>query len=203
MSSSGRAAPAVVYLLADHLDSALAAGEDLLKSTFSWNAGDARVPADLAERRREEREAIDAARTLEMVLLTRVLKSREGAEELAKADVRFRPIARLYVSGTEIIADAAGELADETSYTFDAGDGITAYLRARGLIADDEAAPLDAASLPVTEEFRVAGRMQLGALLDLVAMFLDTLETHYDLYAEPERSADGVPLPATTTGATA
>src|SRR5690606_27024367 len=42
MPSAGLSAPAVVYLLADHLDSALAAGEDLLKSTLSWNACDAR-----------------------------------------------------------------------------------------------------------------------------------------------------------------
>jgi hypothetical protein len=194
------AAPAVVYLLADHLDSALAAGEDLLKSPLPWNTGDARADA-LPEMRREEREAIDAARTLEMVLLARVLKSREGALDLAKVEVLFKPLARLYVGATEIVAEAAAELSDETAYAFDAGDGVTGYLRARGLIAEDAPAPLEAATLTVTEEFRVAGRMPLGSLLDLVATFLDSLETHYDLYDDPEGATAGISRRATSGAA--
>lgn len=179
------AAPAVVYLLADHLDAALAAGEDLLKTTLPWNTGDARAE-DLPERRRVEREAIEAARALEMVLLARVLKSRDSAHDLAAVDVRFKPLAKLYASTTEIVADAAEELSDETAYAFDAGGEVTGYLRARGLIDEDAPAPLEATTLEITEDFRVAGRMPLGALLDLVAMFLDSLETHYDLYEEPD-----------------
>ncbi|MBL8845272.1 MAG: hypothetical protein JNN24_05830 [Hyphomicrobium zavarzinii] len=203
MSSAGLAAPAVVYLLADHLDAALAAGEDLLKSTLSWNAGDARSPEGLTDQRREEREALDAARALEMVLLARVLKSRETAHQLAKTEPEFRLVARLYTSGTDIVAEAASELSDETANAFETGDGMTAYLRSRGLIAEDAAAPLEAASLTVTEQFLVAGRMNLGALLDLVAMFLDTLETHYELYEQPARAGQtGTAQPASpTTGA--
>lgn len=198
MSPAGLAAPAVVYLLADHLDSALAAGEDLLKSNLSWNAGDARLADGLNEQRREERAAIEAARGLEMVLLARVLKSRECAQDLAKADSYFKLVSRLYTSGTEIIADAASELADEQAEAFDAGDGMTGYLRSRGLIDEDAAAPLDATALPITEQYRVAGRMALGPLLDLVAMFLDTLETHYELYDQPQRRGAGSPDAAAT-----
>lgn len=202
MPSAGLAAPAVVYLLADHLDSALAAGEDLLKCTLSWNGGDARSPEDLTARRREERAAVDAARTLEMLLLARVLKAREGAQELARIEGHFRLMARLFASGTAPLADTAGELGDETTYAFDAGDGVSAYLRARGLIAEDDAAPLEAARLAVTEEFLVLGRVQLGPLLDLIAMFLDTLETHYELYEQPPRSRAGTSAAASATPTT-
>lgn len=202
MSSAFPAAPASVYLLADHLDSALAAGEDLLKSTLRWNAGDARDPDGLREHRHEERVAINAARTLEMLMLARVLKSRETAQELAKVDSQFKLITRLYTSGTEIVADAATELADETSYAFDAGDGITSYLRSRGLIAEDDPAPLEAASLTVSEQFLIAGKMPLGPLLDLIAMFLDTLETHYELYDHDSPKSDSSRIGAPTSGAT-
>jgi len=200
MSSAGLAAPAVVYLLADHLDAALAAGEDLLKTTLSWNAGDARSEG-LTERRRQERQAVEAARTLEMVLLARVLKSREGAQELAKIDGQFKVIARLYASGTEAVATAAVEMADPTSLAFDSGNGITSYLRTRGLIEKEDACPLEAADLAITEQFLVAGHMNLGALLDLVAMFLDTLETHYELYDQPQRSGAQSSTAATTGAA--
>jgi hypothetical protein len=200
MSSAGLAAPAVVYLLADHLDAALAAGEDLLKSQLSWNVGDARLSDGLNEQRRQERAAIEEARSIEMVLLARILKSRECAHELAKSDSFFKLITRLYTSGTEVVADAASELSDETAHAFDAGDGVTGYLRSRGLIDADAAAPLEAASLTITETYRVAGRMELGPLLDLVAMFLDTLETHYDLYDQPQRTA-AAPSANATSGA--
>ncbi len=200
MSSAGLAAPAIVYLLADHLDSALAAGEDLVKSTLRWNASDPRAAEGLTEQRHEERRAIEAARTLEMVLLARVLKSRESAQELAKIENQFKLITRLYTSGTEIVAEAARSLTDETSYAFDAGDGITAYLRSRGLIDEDAPAPLEAEQLAVTERFLVAGHMNLGALLDLVAMFLDTLETHYALYDHAQRR-ETLTSPSATTGA--
>lgn len=200
MSLAGLPAPAVVYLLADHLDAALAAGEDLLKSTLSWNGGDARASDLLASSRRAEREAVDAVRKLELLLLARVLKSRESARDLAKAESFFKSIAGLYTSGTAIVADAAQEMADETAYAFDAGDGVTAYLRSRGLIAAEEAAPLEAALLPVTEDLLIAGRMPLGTLLDLIATFLDTLETHYELYDPPERKA-AIPTRSQPTGA--
>ena len=198
MSSAGLAAPAVVYLLADHLDASLAAGEDLLKSTLRWNTGDARFDT-LNEQRREERQAIEAARTLEMVLVARVLKARESAQELAKLESQFKVVARLFAGGTQVVADAATELADATSLAFDAGSGITGYLRTRGLIAEEEAAPQEASHLPITEQFLVAGRMNLGALLDLIAMFLDTLETHYELYDQPHRSGAAKPAAALST----
>lgn len=202
MSSAGLPAPAVVYLLADHLDAALAAGEDLLKSSLCWNGGDARVSDTLASSRRAEREAFDAVRTLEMILFARVVKSRESARDLAKADSFFKSIASLYGSATAIVADAAEEMADEITYAFDAGNGATAYLRSRGLLAADEAAPLEAATLPITEEFLAAGRMRLGTLLDLIATFLDTLETHYELYDPPERTKISIsPSDGATTGA--
>lgn len=203
MSSAGLPAPAVVYLLADHLDAALAAGEDLLKCSLCWNGGDARVSDTLATSRRAEREAVDLVRQLELLLLTRVLKSRENARDLAKAESFFKSIAGLYTSGTAIVADAAEEMADETGYAFDAGDGVTGYLRSRGLIAADEAAPLEAAKLPVTEDLLVAGRMPLGTLLDLIATFLDTLETHYELYDPPERTKAKVPTVGTAPSALA
>lgn len=202
MSSVGLAAPAIVYLLADHLDTALAAGEDLLKSELSWNASDPRAPEGLTEQRHAERAAIDAARTLEMVLLARVLKSRESAQELAKIESQFKLITRLYVSGTEVVAEAARSLTDETAYAFDAGDGVTAYLRSRALIAEDAPAPLEAANLAVTEQFLVAGKMQLGPLLDLIAMYLDTLETHFELYDQPQRSGVTAVLRTPTSGLT-
>lgn len=187
MLSATKAPPAAVYLLADNLDAALAAGEDLLKSCVTWHAGNSRSAEEVAERRIEERRAAEAIRTLEMIAVARLLKARERAAELAKEDQQVKPVAKLFNGGTALLQDAIKELGDPAAHDFDAGDGITSYLRTRGLIASDVSAPAEAEELNVTEAFLIGGHIPLGTLMDLVAMFLDTLEIHYDLYEEPAR----------------
>jgi hypothetical protein len=192
MRPATKAPPAAVYLLADNLDAALAAGEDLLKSCITWHAGNSRSAEEVAARRIEERSSAESIRTLEMIAVARLLKSRERAAELAKLDQHIKPVAKLYNAGTVLLVDAIQELGDPAAHDFDAGDGITSYLRTRGLIGQDVAAPAEAEQLAVTEEFLIGGRIALGTLMDLVAMFLDTLEIHYDLYEEPTRRGRGL-----------
>ena len=180
-------APASVYLLADNLDAALAAGEDLLGSSVVWNAPTGSSGEDIAAARAIQREATNQIRSLEMILAARVLKSRERAEELGKRDVRFKEIAKLYNAGTALLIEATAEFGDATVHDFETGDAPIAYLRTRGLIAADAAAPLEGATLTIDDAFLIARRIRLGVLLDLVAKFLDTLETHFDLFVtEPE-----------------
>jgi hypothetical protein len=181
--------PAAVYMLADHLDAALAAGEDLLKKTITWDAPLARSAEDIAEKRGEERAAVEALQALEMMLVARVLRSRECAGELARSGSHMKPIAKLYNAGTALLLDVVKDLGEAGAHDFDTGDGITAYVRSRGLIAADAPAPPAAQRVAVTEEFLIAGRIRLGTVMDLVAMFLDALETHYDLYEEGEGPA--------------
>ncbi len=115
MLREDQAAPAIVYLLADNLDAALAGGEDLMKSSVTWHGCDARSAEELAETRPKEREALDAIRSLELILLARVLKSRESAMELAKSDSHLKPIAKLYAAGTAILTETIEQLGDTSS----------------------------------------------------------------------------------------
>jgi hypothetical protein len=194
--------PAAAYLLADNLDAALAAGEDLLKSSLTWHSGNARSADDIAVNRVEERQAVETLRSLEMILVARILRSRERADELLKRDPRLKPLAKLYNAGTAFLQDAVSEIGDPSAQAFETGDGTTAYLRGRGLIAADAPAPAEAEAIALTEEFLVAARIPLGTLMDLAAMFLDTLETHYDLYDETERATLAV-LSGTSSAAEA
>lgn len=188
-------APPVVYLLADHLDAVLAHGEDLLAT--AWRPVRlARCADSIAEIQRNQRRVIDDIRASEMALVARALKSRERARELAARDGRFAPIARLFAAATAPLDDAAREAGDSTEIDFDTGDGILAYVRGRGMVAADVATFDDCGSIMVTAAFRVSRRIELGPLLDLVAMFLDTLELHYDLY--PEQSGNTAAGPAST-----
>jgi hypothetical protein len=180
-------APASVYLLADNLDAALAAGEDLQTSYVIWNAASDGEGGDIVSARETQRAGLSQIRSLEMILVARVLKSRERTEELGKRDIRFRQIAQLYNAGTALLIEAAGEFGDPTVHNFETGNAPIAYLRTRGLIAADASAPYEGALLHIDDSFLIARRIRLGALLDLVAMFLDTLETHYDLFMhEPD-----------------
>lgn len=188
-------APAAVYILADNLDAALAAGEDLVNSVIVWNAATGATDDDIAAAREAQRIDTSTVRSLEMILVARVLKSRERAEELGRRDVRFRDLAKLYTAGTALLIEATAEFGDATVHDFDTGDAPIAYWRRRGLICNESAAPLEDTTLTLNDSFLIAGRISLGVLLDLIAMFLDTLEIHYELFqsepGETDEEIDG------------
>jgi hypothetical protein len=182
--------PPCAYLLADHLDCALAAGEDILAAGRRLaRSAAATGPGQVIALR----TTVELIRSLELALITRVIKAREWSQTLGRLDGRFKLIGRSFASGTNTLVDAVAEFADSTEADFETGDGITAYFRSRSVI--DVEAP-DAAtveSLKITETFLVTRRIELGALLDLVAAYLDALEVHFLLFGE-ERD-DGITPP--------
>jgi hypothetical protein len=180
MTVENNPVPGAAYMLADHLDAALAAGEDILAAGKSCEGIDIEAGAGQSARLRS---SIELIRALELALITRVLKAREWSQTLLRTDPRFKMVASLFMGGSVPLVDALAEFADATEADFETGDGITAYFRARGVI-DAEAPSLDAHTGPlVTETFRLAGRIELGALLDLIAAYLDALEVHFTLFA--------------------
>lgn len=183
MPPSSRLGPACVYLLAEHLDAALAAGEDLMGVRYSWTGTAPRSREDIEEIRSGQRTAVERIRTFELALLSRVLAGREWAAVVATEEEKFGPIARLYVAGTAQLVDAVDECSDTTEADFDTGDDLTTYMRGRRLIAADAASLPDTAPVAADESFLVARRVELGGLLDLVAAFLDALEAEFDLFA--------------------
>lgn len=170
--------PQQIYLLADHLDAVLAAGEDLLGAGTGWQLATAIEGEAIAAARDAQRTVIERVRTLEVAILARVLKVRQSAADLGARDPRFRQIASLFVAGTAILQDAVADAADATQLDFETGDTPAAYLLARGLIAGD------ATALDINDGFLLVERIELGALLDLSAQFLDTLELHYELFPD-------------------
>lgn len=179
--------PPEAYMLADHLDAALAAGEDILiagrKLGDETDRG-SREPAAL-------RSSIELIRALELAMITRVMKAREWSQRLSKADPRFKLPAMSFMAGSVTLVDAIAEFADATNVDFDTADGITAYFRSRGVIDDEAPALTDAASGLVTETFRIAGRNELGPLMDMIAAYLDALELHFLLFGKsaPQQAA--------------
>ena len=133
--------PPNVYLLADNLDAALAAGEDLMKAELVWETGAGRDGADIARARAAQRSVLESVRSLEQILVARVLKSRERSEEIAKRDPRFATVARLYNAGTAILIEAVADFGDIATADFESGGGAVPFLRTRGLLADDSPGP--------------------------------------------------------------
>lgn len=189
-------APVGVYLLAEHLDAALASGEDLTSVLFIWPGAAPRDPDAIAELRAGQRAAIERIRTFELALISRVLKGRDWATEVAESEERFAMMARLYLAGTAVLLDAVDECADVSAADFDAGSGQLAYLRGRGMVAPDAAALSDTAPLVAGENFLIAKRIPLGPLMDLIATFLDTLEAEYDLFVRYDDGGSAFGLPA-------
>jgi hypothetical protein len=201
MSAEAPRAPLSVYMLADHLDAALAAGEDLVTRGHDWRAlaetSDAGATFAVAQR-----TLAQDVRAIEMMLIARVLKAREHARALAGIDKRFAAVANLFASGTALMLDAVAECGDARDDDFETGDDVVAYIRSRGLISPEASAVLHPGQLAIDDTFMVAKRVALGPLMDMAAAFLDALDTQYDLFVEEpidERAAAG-PAPRVEFG---
>ena len=147
-----------LYLLGDHLDAALAMGEDLLTERVALaNATQHLTMARLVRQNRELAEFLTTVRTLELSLTARLLQARKRAEDMKRRESRLKPLIALFVAGTAPLVDAAAVLGDTASRDFDTGDTASAFLRSRGLIARDAAGLERLSQLSVGEDSKWRG----------------------------------------------
>ena len=168
-----------LYLLRDNLEATLALGEDLLSAELTLPAHDRPGLRDWIRQTRDLDGFLGSLRTLEYAMTARVLQARKWAEDLRRSDARLKPLIALFVAGTVPLVDAAAELGDTDARDFDCDDAALTFLRRRGMLAPDAAGLELVSRFAVGEDYQVAGRIGLGPLLDLVATFLDTLDTLY------------------------
>lgn len=190
--------PPSVALLADHLDAALAAGEDLLQASLPPRADLDEIDSDTAP------AALDAfvrrLLQLEASLLLRVLQARRLAVEIGRADPALKAAGALFRAQTDTLHELilrAGRTPEGSLVR--AGDSH-AYFRSRGLIAPEAAAPSPFESLSVGEGFRVGGIVVLSQILDLVSSVLDLLDARFGLYG-PEMAREDAQASSAASGA--
>jgi len=168
-----------LYLLRDNLEATLALGEDLLSAELTLPAQDRPGLRDWIRQTRDLDGFLGSLRTLEYAMTARLLQARKWAEDLRRSDARLKPLIALFVAGTVPLVDAAAELGDTDARDFDCDDAALTFLRRRGMLAPDAAGLELVSRFAVGDDYQVAGRIGLGPLLDLVASFLDTLDTLY------------------------
>jgi len=182
-----------IYLLADHLDAVLAAGEDL-KCLYHD-----RFETALFEKRSQSLglEAFVAkARKVEFAAMGRIKLASAYAESVAQRDDRIAILARLFVAGTRIVIDSIDDLCDSERHAFCNGFDPFVYLRGRGLIAEDCSCLNIIERIEIDDSFLLAERIELGALLDMCSRFLDLLDKHFDLFQDaPLTDHPALPAP--------
>jgi hypothetical protein len=174
-----KAAPEGVYLLADHLDAALAAAEDLLALRLEPAAD---VPEGTAP---EEalRDFVARLRQLEAALLLHLLQARRHAAEITVADAAVRSVLRLVAASTGGLLELVDGYGD-TLESFDTGGDTLQALRRRGLIVADAAGVTPFETVTIGDGYRIGGVVEAGGLLDVVAGALDLLDQRFDLYGD-------------------
>lgn len=185
-----------LFLLADHLDAALAMGEDLTACKVSLQQSQSvHAMERIEQQNRALRGFVGEARTLELALVSRLLQARKWAEALRESELGLKPVIGLFIAGTAQFADHIAEIGDPTNSAFETGNTPLAYLRSRGMVEASEVSLATRDAITVTDEFLVMGLARLGTLLDLVATFLDTLDLLGDL-----RIAHDGPMAASVPG---
>jgi hypothetical protein len=185
MFDAKQAPPACIYLLGDHLDAALAAGEDLAATTLHLTPPSASGGFTEIETRQEELATfLNRLRALEAALVARVLHARRRAEEIPRPDAHLKPLVSLFLAGTTALVDAVEEFGDPSGLAFNAGSDGFYFLRNRSLIRPEDADLPLAGVLSADEDYLIVGRIRLGSLMDLVSMFLEALDIRFNLYDE-------------------
>lgn len=189
-----------IYLLADHLDAALAAGEDLLALSMVVTEPVSRT-TQRAVRSDEARltQFLSRARTLEASIVAHVLQARRRALEVPRPDAHLKPLVQLFIGGTAALVDAAADYGDPGALAFEQGADRLAYLRSRGMLAADAGGLMPTTELAIDDDFRLSARIELGPLLDLIATFLEALDLRFGLYPEEElvtRPAPALAVPS-------
>jgi hypothetical protein len=190
--------PPTVYLLADHLDAVLAAGEDLLKLSVTVEdpgKADGATPVWT-----ELRDLVTQASELEGGLVARILQARSRARDIGDFDDEMKPVLTLFNAGTALLVDAAADLTDTDQSDFDSGTDPLVYLRSRGVIPADAGSLHAAGPVRITEDFLAARAMPLGGLLDLAAQLLDVLDANYGLFEDEAEALGTVETVQTEAG---
>lgn len=176
-----------VYMLADHLDAMLAAGEDLVALA-------AVLPQERSDGASDPWDAVGSmvrqARLFETALLARALQARARARDLGRLGGEAGALLKLFVGGTAVLVDAVVEIGDRAAAEFDTGLDPLVYLRTRGLIPADTGSISTLGEIRITDAFQVCGRLELGLVLDMAAAMLNALEALYRLFPEENRRED-------------
>jgi hypothetical protein len=189
-----------LYWLVEHLDAALAAGDQLMSLSLEITEPTPQMgPRRLRTRVARFIRFVNQVRGLEASLIAHVLQARRRVAELPRWRGPLRLLLDPFTSGTMVLLDAVADYGDPTGSAFNTGADRFAYLRARGLIAGDSGALMPITTFEVGENFRVAGRIELGPLLDLVETFLNALNIEFGIWND---TPDGLP-PANDTDETA
>lgn len=182
-----------LYWLVEHLDAALAAGDQLMSLSLEVTEPTPTMgPRRLRTRVARFIRFVSQVRNLEASLIAHILQARRRVAELPRGRGPLRLLLDPFTSGTTVLLDAVAEYGDPAGFAFNTGADRLAYLRARGLIASDSGALMPVTMFEIGESFRVAGRIELGPLLELVEAFLNALNTEFGIWHEQAEELDEV-----------
>jgi hypothetical protein len=186
-----------LYWLVEHLDAALAVGEQLQAQSLEMTEPTPQMgPRRLRTRVARFIRFVSQVRGLEASLIAHVLQARRRVGELPRGRGPLRLLLDPFASGTTVLLDAVAEYGDPAGFAFNSGADRLAYLRARGLVAVDGGALMPSHTFEISESFLVAGRIELGPLLDLVEAFLHALNIEFNIWNdEPEFIATEPEMP--------
>lgn len=174
-----------LYWLVEHLDAALAAGDQLMSLSLEVTEPTPTMgPRRLRTRVARFIRFVSQVRNLEASLIAHILQARRRIAELPRGRGPLRLLLDPFTSGTTVLLDAVAEYGDPAGLAFNTGADRLAYLRARGLIAADSGALMPVTTFEIGENFRVAGRIELGPLLDLIEAFLKALNMEFGIWHE-------------------
>lgn len=170
-------------MLADHLDATLAMAEDLSRLALATTGDGGRSASVIT--------LAQQARALELGIMARIVQARKRAQALDTEHADVQLLIRSFIGGTTVVADAVAAdgqgFGDTGLYALASGAAALAFLKSRGIAAADVSVIDDIDLTMIGEDYYAAEIIHLGTLMDMLASFLDALDTAFELYSPANR----------------
>lgn len=180
MSQQDEQFESVVYLVSDHLCSAIEEGDEIFNLRYRPDDISEDMSAeDILTRLGGFHQFLDELRTHEFMLVNKINQTRHWARNLRSLDPSFKPVIDLFITGTAIISDASDVLSQSNEEIFHGHREPKHLLESRQLITVASNDDGKAARIMADQSYLLNGKIPLSDLMIVCTTFLESLHARY------------------------
>ncbi len=170
----------VVYVLSDHLCSAIEAGDYLLALEHETKIVSQNESSEsILERLDRFHRFLDDIRTYEFLIVTKINQARHWSLHLRQLDRDLRPVIDLFASSTAIVTDASHLLGQSEQQIFNGQTEPKQFIESRKICVDTTTGKKNSKICSINDHYLIGGKVLLKDLLDVCQAFHTSLEAQY------------------------
>ena len=170
----------VVFVLSDHLCSAIEAGDYLMALEHETKiVSQDESSEDILERLDQFHKFLDDIRTYEFLIVTKINQARHWSLHLRQLYRDLRPVIDLFSAATAIVGDASQLLGQSAQEIFNGQTEPSRFLESRQILYQPILGKENSRICTINDQYLIGGKVTLMDLLDVCRTFHDSLEVQF------------------------